>query len=254
MTVEVFRYDPAADGACAGGGDTRFDSYEVPYQSEWVVLDALNWIKDEVDGSLTYRWSCRMGVCGSCGMMVNGLPKLTCATFLKEYYPAAIRIEPLALASDANYMITDLGTLGGTFSWALDIYDQDHVVGWSTDASANYHAFVWLDDAIVDLNDAVDINTTWILHGATAINNDECIVGWGTNPSGDSRTFRLTPTRTCCSGGADSTEPPLPLTAEADVEPSAQPFMPLPCRVSVLPLLALIVSALARRSATTTSL
>ena len=58
MTVEVFRYDPAADG------DTRFDSYEVPYQSEWVVLDALNWIKDELDGSLTFRWSSRMGVCG----------------------------------------------------------------------------------------------------------------------------------------------------------------------------------------------
>ena len=91
MTVEVFRYDPDA-----AGGETRFDSYEVPYQSEWVVLDALNWIKDEVDGSVTYRWSCRMGVCGSCGMMVNGVPKLTCATFLKEYYPAAIRIEPLA--------------------------------------------------------------------------------------------------------------------------------------------------------------
>ncbi|MCH8808197.1 MAG: hypothetical protein IH986_19205 [Planctomycetes bacterium] len=83
MTVEVFRYDPAAAGGGGGGGDTRFDSYEVPYQSEWVVLDALNWIKDELDGSLTYRWSCRMGVCGSCGMMVNGLPKLTCA--IKEY-------------------------------------------------------------------------------------------------------------------------------------------------------------------------
>ena len=56
MTVEVFRYDPdAASGGAGGasGGETRFDSYEVPYQSEWVVLDALNWIKDELDGSLT---------------------------------------------------------------------------------------------------------------------------------------------------------------------------------------------------------
>ncbi len=53
MTVEVFRYDPDATGT--GGGESRFDSYEVPYRSEWVVLDALNWIKDELDGSLTYR-------------------------------------------------------------------------------------------------------------------------------------------------------------------------------------------------------
>jgi fumarate reductase iron-sulfur subunit len=36
-----------------------------------------------------------MGVCGSCGMMVNGDPKLTCATFLRDYYPSAIRVEPL---------------------------------------------------------------------------------------------------------------------------------------------------------------
>ena len=60
-----------------------------------MVLDALNYIKDEIDGTLSYRWSCRMGVCGSCGMMVDGDPKLTCATFLRDYYPSAIRVEPL---------------------------------------------------------------------------------------------------------------------------------------------------------------
>ena len=51
---------------------SRSTSYEVPLHKEWVVLDALNCIKDHLDGSLTFRWSCRMGVCGSCGMMVNG--------------------------------------------------------------------------------------------------------------------------------------------------------------------------------------
>ena len=44
----------------------------MPLRKDWVVLDALNYIKDKVDGSLTFRWSCRMGICGSCGMMVNG--------------------------------------------------------------------------------------------------------------------------------------------------------------------------------------
>jgi fumarate reductase iron-sulfur subunit len=67
----------------------------VPFREDWVVLDALNYIKDQVDGTLTYRWSCRMGVCGSCGMMVNGQPKLTCAAFLKDYYPKPICVEPL---------------------------------------------------------------------------------------------------------------------------------------------------------------
>ena len=59
-------------------------SYDVPFRKDWVVLDALNFIKDNLDGSLSFRWSCRMGVCGSCGMKVNGTPKLTCAAFLRD--------------------------------------------------------------------------------------------------------------------------------------------------------------------------
>jgi fumarate reductase iron-sulfur subunit len=90
VTLEVYRYDPHADG------EPTFQRYDVPYRADWVVLDALNWIKDQVDGSLSYRWSCRMGVCGSCGMTVNGVPKLTCAAFLRDYYPNAVRVEPLA--------------------------------------------------------------------------------------------------------------------------------------------------------------
>ncbi len=89
VTLEVFRYQPEQDE------NPRFQSYSVPYRDDWVVLDALNHIKDHLDGTLSYRWSCRMGVCGSCGMMVNGEPKLTCAAFLKHYYPNSIRVEPL---------------------------------------------------------------------------------------------------------------------------------------------------------------
>ncbi len=89
ITLEIFRYHPENDDR------PRFQSYDVPYHDDWVVLDAINWIKDEIDGTLTYRWSCRMGVCGSCGMMVNDEPLLTCAAFLRDYYPNPIRVEPL---------------------------------------------------------------------------------------------------------------------------------------------------------------
>ena len=90
ITLEIFRYRPEVEQ------EPTFQRYTVPYHADWVVLDALNYLKDQVDGTLSYRWSCRMGVCGSCGMMVNGTPKLTCAAFLKDYYPAPIRVEPLA--------------------------------------------------------------------------------------------------------------------------------------------------------------
>ena len=90
ITLEVFRYRPETEK------EPIFQNYTVPFRDDWVVLDALNYLKDEVDGSISYRWSCRMGVCGSCGMMVNGTPKLTCAAFLKDYYPGPVRVEPLA--------------------------------------------------------------------------------------------------------------------------------------------------------------
>ncbi len=89
ITLNIFRYRPEQDQA------PGFQTYEVPYRTDWVVLDAINYIKDTLDGSLSYRWSCRMGICGSCGMMINGVPKLSCATFLREYYPAPVRVEPL---------------------------------------------------------------------------------------------------------------------------------------------------------------
>jgi succinate dehydrogenase iron-sulfur subunit len=89
ITLEVARYRPEREK------EPTFQTYEVPFRKDWVVLDALNYVKDRLDGSLSYRWSCRMGVCGSCGMMVDGEPKLTCATFLSDYMPGPMRVEPL---------------------------------------------------------------------------------------------------------------------------------------------------------------
>ena len=89
IELRVKRFHPEHDQ------EPWFETYEVPLRKEWVVLDALNYIKDHLDGSLTFRWSCRMGVCGSCGMEVNGVPKLTCATFLTDCSPGPVRVEPL---------------------------------------------------------------------------------------------------------------------------------------------------------------
>jgi fumarate reductase iron-sulfur subunit len=89
IVLEVARYRPEQET------EPTLQSFEVPFRKDWVVLDALNYIKDSLDGTLSFRWSCRMGVCGSCGMMVNGEPKLTCATFLSHYLPGPVRVEPL---------------------------------------------------------------------------------------------------------------------------------------------------------------
>jgi fumarate reductase iron-sulfur subunit len=88
IQLEVLRYNPETDS------EPRFQTYLVPGQTEWVVLDALNYVKDNLDTTLSYRWSCHMAVCGSCGMMINGEPTLSCKAFLRDY-PEHIRVEPL---------------------------------------------------------------------------------------------------------------------------------------------------------------
>jgi succinate dehydrogenase iron-sulfur subunit len=103
ITLQVARYRPEQDV------ETTFDQYEVPCPKDWVVLDGLNHIKDRIDGTLSYRWSCRMGICGSCGMTVNGEPKLTCATFLADYAPGPIRVEPLRNFPVIRDLIVDIG-------------------------------------------------------------------------------------------------------------------------------------------------
>jgi fumarate reductase iron-sulfur subunit len=102
IVLKVARYRPEE------APEPYFDEYEVPYQDDMVVLDALNYIKDEVDGSLAYRWSCRMGVCGSCGMMVNYKPRLTCSTFLREFYPKPITVEPLEAFPIIRDLVVDM--------------------------------------------------------------------------------------------------------------------------------------------------
>src|SRR5688500_14019830 len=76
ISLEVMRYRPEKNSPPV------LQRYDVPVRSEWTVLDGLNHVKDELDASLSFRWSCRMGICGSCGMNVNGEPRLTCGTFL----------------------------------------------------------------------------------------------------------------------------------------------------------------------------
>lgn len=70
-------------------------SYQVPYDASTSVLDALGYIKEELDSSISYRWSCRMAICGSCGMMINGKPVLGCNVFLRDYADSGLLIEPM---------------------------------------------------------------------------------------------------------------------------------------------------------------
>ena len=71
IDVAVWRGD-------AKGG--RFQSFSVPRYDSQTVLDVVAWIQQEADPSLSYRFACRVGMCGSCAMTVNGRPRWIQAT------------------------------------------------------------------------------------------------------------------------------------------------------------------------------
>lgn len=101
IKVKILRYNPDQDDS------PYYQAYQVPCQEEWVILDALNYIKDNLDRTLSYRWSCHMAVCGSCGMMVNGEPTLSCHSFIRDL-PDKIRIEPLENFPIARDLVVEM--------------------------------------------------------------------------------------------------------------------------------------------------
>ena len=103
ITVEVVRYRPEQDQ------QPWLQSFEVAYSPEMSILDALHYIKDHLDSTLSYRWSCRMAICGSCGYMVNGVPKLGCKTFLRDYFPHKVKVEALANFPIERDLVADIG-------------------------------------------------------------------------------------------------------------------------------------------------
>ena len=101
IALEVLRFDPE-------GRATPFaQRYEVPFTDDMSVLQGLQHVKDHLDGSLTFRWSCRMAICGSCGMMIGGVPRLACRTFLRDLHPGPVAVEALAHFPIARDLVVD---------------------------------------------------------------------------------------------------------------------------------------------------
>ncbi len=75
MKFKIFRSD--------GDEEERYDEFEVPYRSGQTVLDALFYIQENLDDSLSFRYSCRGAVCGSCAMLIDKVPRLACRTQVK---------------------------------------------------------------------------------------------------------------------------------------------------------------------------
>jgi succinate dehydrogenase / fumarate reductase iron-sulfur subunit len=101
-TFQVYRWDPDT------GANPRIDSYEVDMDSCGpMILDAIIKIKNEIDSTLTFRRSCREGVCGSCAMNIDGTNTLACTKFTSEV-KGDVKIYPLPHMPVVKDLVPDL--------------------------------------------------------------------------------------------------------------------------------------------------
>ncbi|HEX9449248.1 MAG TPA: 2Fe-2S iron-sulfur cluster-binding protein, partial [Dongiaceae bacterium] len=101
-TFKVYRWDPDK------GGNPQIDSYDVDLDSCGpMVLDAIIKIKNEIDPTLTFRRSCREGVCGSCAMNIDGTNTLACTKDIGEI-KGEVKIYPLPHMPVVKDLVPDL--------------------------------------------------------------------------------------------------------------------------------------------------
>jgi fumarate reductase iron-sulfur subunit len=99
LQVEVWR----------GGADGRFHAYSVPRRDAQTVLDVVTYIQRRLEPSLAYRYACRVGMCGSCAMTVNGRPRWTCRTHVAGVGgDGKLKIGPLANLPIVRDLVTDM--------------------------------------------------------------------------------------------------------------------------------------------------
>lgn len=114
----------------ANGG--AYSSYDVPSQESQTILDVVSWIQQNREPTLTYRFACRVGMCGSCAMMVNGEPRWTCRTHVKKVADGnRLEIAPLRnlpvikdLAADMAEFFDKWTAAGGVFQPSATRHDE----------------------------------------------------------------------------------------------------------------------------------
>ncbi len=89
ITLRILKFNPKTDD------EKKFIEYQVPYEKWTTVLDTILDVKKHLDHSIAVRYSCRQASCGSCGMIINGRPRLACFTKISELDSSVIRVEPM---------------------------------------------------------------------------------------------------------------------------------------------------------------
>lgn len=117
---EIYRYDPTR------GGEGHFDRFELPVEDETctTILDVLIRLQKEQDPSLSFRYACRVNMCGSCGMVINGREGLACKTNVSDF-PGnqTITLRPLNHFPVVKDLVVDMGPFFQSYEACLPFFD-----------------------------------------------------------------------------------------------------------------------------------
>jgi len=104
----------------------HFDEYQVPALESQTILDVVTWIQRHLDADLSYRFACRVGMCGSCAMTVNGKPRWTCRTHVNKVCDGdTITIEPLRNFKVVKDLACDMTTFFDKWVKAEGVYKSN---------------------------------------------------------------------------------------------------------------------------------
>jgi len=96
-------------GSGEPGSPLKAETFEVPAYDNQTVLDVVSWVQQNADPTLSYRFACRVGMCGSCAMMVNSVPRWTCRTHIsKVLVDNAVDIAPLRNLPIVKDLVVDM--------------------------------------------------------------------------------------------------------------------------------------------------
>lgn len=120
VKLKIFRFDPQKDK------NPYYDYFVVDAKPTDRLLDCLNKIRWEQDGSLSYRMSCMHGICGSDGMTINGISSLACQKLVKDFESGKeIVIEPLSVFSVVKDLVVDMEPF---FDREKSVHPKDGIV------------------------------------------------------------------------------------------------------------------------------
>lgn len=142
LNVRIWRTE---DG---DSGTGHWQAYEVPRQASQTVLDVVTHVQRHIDPALAYRYACRVGMCGSCAMTVNGVSRWTCRTHVSKVAgDGRLEIGPLANLPVVRDLVTDMRAFfdkwakaKGRFSGTRTRHDEFERVSPSSEARAQVDA------------------------------------------------------------------------------------------------------------------